>query len=267
VEPTSPASSATPFSRCTDLRAMTVSGALAATPVALAAPRAAAAVADNAQDPVSTALSPLLWHRPEKLGAPPVDGLHLTFGNDPAREMSVSWSSVTLVSKPRVRYGTPDDGYGHEVEAHTRTYLDAASNREVYVHHTRLTGLRPDTTYVYAALAEGVLPDAGNFRTAPVGRTAFTFTSFGDQSVPHTSWIPGSGSYTAGISGIASPAAAAIVGGIEQIQPLFHLLNGDLCYANLTLDRVRTWNSFFGGFPARDTSVLRRSAPACVFGH
>jgi hypothetical protein len=241
------------FSRRSALRAAAVGGALAAAPVALVAPHAAAATSDgsaaanvaaNSAVPVPAA-SPLLWRQPEKLGAPPADGLHLTFGDDPSREMYVSWSTVSPISKPSVRYGTPDGGYGQEVRADTRTYIDAASSREVYVHHAYLRDLRPNTTYVYAALGEGVLPDAGTFRTAPTGRVPFTFTSFGDQSVPNVSWVPGSGSYTSGISGVASPAAADIVHGIEQVQPLFHLLNGDLCYANVSADRVRTWNSFF----------------------
>ncbi|MGH6656784.1 MAG: purple acid phosphatase family protein, partial [Actinocrinis sp.] len=203
------------------------------------------AASSDAASAAAESASPLLWRQPERLGAPPVDGLHLTYGDDPAREMYVSWSTVNPIAKPRVRYGTPDGGYGQEVKARTRTYIDAASSREVYVYHALLQHLRPDTTYIYAALGDGVLPDAGTFCTAPSGRAPFTFTSFGDQSVPSVGWLPGSGSYTAGITGLASPAAADIVGGIEQIRPLFHLLNGDLCYANLTTDRVRTWNSFF----------------------
>jgi 3',5'-cyclic AMP phosphodiesterase CpdA len=174
-----------------------------------------------------------------------VDGLHITFGDNASREMFVSWSTMTPISKPTVRYGTLDGAYGQEAVAETRTYIDAASGVEAYVHHARLSGLFPDTAYFYAALGEGVPPDAGSFRTAPTGRAPFTFTSFGDQSVPTLSWVPGDGSYTSAPSGLASPAAADIVRGIELVQPLFHLLNGDLCYANLAVDRVRTWNSFF----------------------
>ena len=227
------------------MRAVAATGALASAPVAVAAPALAAATESSAS--VIPSGTPMLWRQPSKLGAPPVDGLHLTFGDDPTREMYVSWSTVTPISKPRVSYGTPDDGYGQEVRAETRTYLDAASNREVYVYHAHLRDLRPDTTYIYAAFGEGVLPDAGTFRTAPTGRVPFTFTSFGDQSVPTVSWLPGAttGAYSAGISGLASPSSGDIVHGIEQVQPLFHLLNGDLCYANISDDRVRTWNSFF----------------------
>jgi len=36
-----------------------------------------------------------------------------------------------------------------------------------------------------------------------------------------------------------------VTAGVERIQPLFHLFNGDLCYANLASDRVRTWSDFW----------------------
>jgi hypothetical protein len=32
---------------------------------------------------------------------------------------------------------------------------------------------------------------------------------------------------------------------VEQLQPLFHLLNGDLSYANISPDRVKAWRDFF----------------------
>ena len=239
------------FSRRSALRAAAVTGAAAVVPVTLPLARAAADSAPSAPaspaGPAAPATSPLLLRQPEKLGAPPVDGLHLTFGADPSREMVASWSTVTPVSNPRVRYGTLDGGYGTEAQAQVRTYIDAASNREVYTYHARMQNLHPDTSYIYAALGDGELPDGGGFTTAPVGRAAFTFTSFGDQSVPTTTWQPGTGSaaYSSVLNGLASPAAGDIVAGIEQVRPLFHLLNGDLCYANLTPDRVRTWNQFF----------------------
>ncbi len=33
--------------------------------------------------------------------------------------------------------------------------------------------------------------------------------------------------------------------GVERLCPLFHLFKGDLCYANLAADRVRTWRDFW----------------------
>ncbi|MFL6117007.1 MAG: purple acid phosphatase family protein [Catenulispora sp.] len=236
------------------LAAGTAGATLAAAPL-LAAP-AAAATAEPAAE--SAALSsppspskqpdsgPLLLTTPGALGAPPVDGLHLTFGADPACEMYASWTTTTPVRRPRVRFGTLDGGHGDTVQAQTRTYTDGASGREVYVHHAHISGLHPDTTYVYSALHDGVLPDSAAFRTAPSGRRPFTFTSFGDQATPGTTWSPAAtGGFSTIPATIASPAAADVVGGIEQVAPLFHLLNGDLCYANINPDRLRTWDSFF----------------------
>jgi len=175
-------------------------------------------------------------------GATPVQGLHLTFGRDPSRQMVVSWITEGSVRKPRVVYGTLEGGFGGCVDADTKTYVDGTSGRAVYVHHAELTRLRPNTQYMYAAQHDGATPDAGTFRTAPSGRMPFTFTSFGDQSAPQVTWAPNG---TVGLDANSTPATKDIVTGIETVAPLFHLLNGDLCYANLDVDRVRTWNNFF----------------------
>lgn len=44
---------------------------------------------------------------------------------------------------------------------------------------------------------------------------------------------------------LGSPAAGDTTLGVEHLRPLFHLLNGDLRYANLADDRVRTWWDFW----------------------
>jgi hypothetical protein len=175
-------------------------------------------------------------------GVEPVQGLHLTFGADPTRQMVASWLTSTMVKKPMVTYGTLEHGFGQTAHAETRTYVDGTSGRTVYVHHARLDGLRPDTDYIYAVQHKGATPDAGTFRTAPRGRSAFTFTSFGDQATPEVTWNT---DLTPGMDANSTPASKDATTGIEQIAPLFHLLNGDLCYANLDVDRVRTWNNFF----------------------
>jgi hypothetical protein len=179
---------------------------------------------------------------PSAGSATPVQGLHLTFGADPARQMVVSWITTTSVAHPQVRYGTLDGGFGEHVAADTVTYVDGTSGRTVYVHHAELTRLRPNTAYLYAAQHDGATPDAGTFRTAPSGRAPITFTSFGDQSAPQVTWAADG---TVGLDANSTPATKDIVTGIETVAPLFHLLNGDLCYANLDVDRVRTWNNFF----------------------
>jgi hypothetical protein len=97
---------------------------------------------------------PALWSQPGRAGAPDVHGLHLQFGADAAREVVVSWSTPTSVARPRVLFGTASDGYGHDVAARTVTYRDGQSGNEVFIHHARLSRLRPNTEYAYAAVHE-----------------------------------------------------------------------------------------------------------------
>ncbi len=186
--------------------------------------------------------APALWSQPDRDGAPPVAGLHLQFGGDAATEVVVSWHTVDAVRNPRVMLGTPASGFGRVVAAETRTYRDAKSGIEVRVNHARLTGLMPDTDYVYAAMHDGAEPETGTVRTAPSGRKPLRFTSFGDQSTPTLEPLPGGGY---GTDNIGSPAAADTTTAIERLAPLFNLVNGDLCYANLAQDRVRTWSDWF----------------------
>ncbi|MFF1791408.1 purple acid phosphatase family protein [Kitasatospora sp. NPDC058243] len=198
-------------SRRTVLRTGTAVGALAALPA-----------------------STLLWTQPALAGTPGPEQIHLQWGNEPSREMTVSWATAATVRRPRVRIGTPRGGAGHTVDAETRTYVDGLNKVETYTHHVRLDGLRPDTTYVYEVLHDGSGPVRGTFRTAPArGRAAFRFTSFGDL---------GTGDNVFSKSSIHGAAA---VRQVEQFAPLFHLLNGDLAYANNNPQRQpQCWNAF-----------------------
>ncbi|GII55467.1 hypothetical protein Pth03_38560 [Planotetraspora thailandica] len=186
--------------------------------------------------------APAFIATPDSANASPVQGLHLTFGADPSTQMVVSWITDGVVKKPRVMYGTLEHGFGSHVDATTRTYVDGKSGRTVYVHHAKLNRLKPATDYVYMVTHDGASPDSAIFRTAPRGRVPFTFTSFGDQAAPQVTW-GSDGSVT--LDNNSTAASKDIVTGIEQVAPLFHLLNGDLCYANRDVDRVRTWNNFF----------------------
>ncbi|HEY1486810.1 MAG TPA: metallophosphoesterase, partial [Micromonosporaceae bacterium] len=86
---------------------------------------------------------------------------------------------------------------------------------------------------------------------APSGRAAFTFTSYGDQGTPTLGkrYSPPAGVTIASPpyvnDNLGSPAAGDLPAGVDRVQPLFHLFNGDLCYANLATDRVRTWSDFW----------------------
>ncbi|WP_421840345.1 purple acid phosphatase family protein [Mycobacterium sp.] len=185
---------------------------------------------------------PTVWHQADRSGAPPVGGLHLQFGKNAATEVVVSWHTTTAVGKPRVMLGTPNSGFGRVVAAETRTYRDAKSKTEVRVNHARLTNLTPDTDYVYAAVHDGANPELGTVRTAPLGRSPLRFTSFGDQGTPTLGRLAG-GKYVNDNNG--SPAAGDTATAIERIAPLFNLVNGDLCYANRSQDRIRTWSDWF----------------------
>jgi 3',5'-cyclic AMP phosphodiesterase CpdA len=208
----------------------------------------AAVLAVAPTDAFAETASPLLWSRPGRTGAPDIHGLHLQFGADPSTQMVVSWSTPTSVRSPRVVLGTADRGYGRTVPADTVTYTDAQAASEVQIHHALISGLRPDTEYTYAAVHDGTTPLPGLFRTAPRGRAAFTFTSFGDQGTPTMGKQITPAGATAPIwvnDNLGSPAAGDVVAGVERVAPLLHLVNGDLCYANLATDRVRTWSDWF----------------------
>jgi hypothetical protein len=182
---------------------------------------------------------------------PPVHGLHLQFGGDASSEVVVSWHTLQPVRRARAVLGRPDGTYDRTVPAAQTNYTDAKSNQVVYAYHARLIGLRPGGSYLYAALHEGATPEFGTFRTLPRGRTALTFTSFGDQGTPTLGkrYVP-----PAGVTipnppfvndNLGGPAGSDTTLGVERLRPAFHLFNGDLCYANLANDRVRTWWDFW----------------------
>ena len=107
----------------------------------------------------------------------------------------------------------------------------------VWTYHVAISGLEPDTAYAYQVVHDGARPTAGTFRTAPSGRSRpLRFTSFGDQSIPAPVGL-GLGPH--------SPNAGHVVDAVETLSPLFHLLNGDLCYANASDQPVATWSSYF----------------------
>ena len=213
-------------------------GAAVVASVIGARPAVAAPAALPVSDPVAT---------------PPVAGLHLQFGADGSTEMVASWHTLQPVRNPRVLVGRLDGKLEQTVEAKPSTYTDAKSKQAVYAYHAKLSQLQPDTAYLYGALHDGADPDFGTFRTSPKGRAPFIFTSFGDQGTPTLTRkvdVPdgvkiGNSPFVYINDNLGSPAAGDTTLGVERLQPLFHLFNGDLCYANLAEDRVRTWWDFW----------------------
>jgi hypothetical protein len=219
------------------LAAAGIGGGMALAPYLMGTRGAAAAPnAREASDPVTT---------------PPVAGLHLQFGANASSEIVVSWHTLQPVRRARVLLGLLDGELKQTVEANEAKYTDAKSGQVVYAYHAKLSRLQADSTYLYGALHDGADPEFGTFRTAPRGRKSFTFTSFGDQGTPTLGkrYVP-----PAGVTipnppyvndNLGSPAAGDTTLGVERLRPLFHLLNGDLCYANIADDRIRTWWDFW----------------------
>jgi Calcineurin-like phosphoesterase len=141
-----------------------------------------------------------------------VNGRHLSFGDDPRREM---WAGGQLFNlhkynavPPRsvrvwLEYGQ-DRSYGHVVDAEIRELLthvpvwdgqpgvlkaSRTLNADQFFVHAFMSGLAPGTEYHYrfryaSGREAGATPDA-TFMTAP-GEVAepFTFTAFADEGIP-----------------------------------------------------------------------------------
>ena len=159
---------------------------------------------------------------PSEGGTP--EQIHLTYGDDPSRTVFISWASPTRAIHPCVllhRHG----GAHAVIPAVQRTYTDGMNGETVFTYHAKLDRLEPHSSYRYSVTADNdsrrQTPFTATFRTAPRGRVPFRWTSYGDLATPVTSWT------------MSSPQSRHAVDAVERFQPLFHLLNGDLCYANM----------------------------------
>jgi len=182
---------------------------------------------------------------PSTASAPTGDGtpeqIHLTWGADPTRSVVVSWASLAPSTGARVRYrragGGPGRGGEIGLPAVQRTYTDGLSGETVFAYHAALSDLHPGTEYEYEVTADNdgnrADPFSAMFTTAPRGRQGFRFTSFGDLATPNTAWV------------LSYGQSSFAVDQVEAQAPLFHLLNGDLCYANLNpTSQPEVWRDF-----------------------
>jgi alkaline phosphatase D len=162
--------------------------------------------------------------------------IHLTWGADPSSEMVVSWVSPSPQWAPEVEL-LPGVGRKWTIPAIHRAYTDGLSGETVHAYHVALQGLSPASSYTYVVRDAAVagVSFTSEFTTADRGRFPFAFTSFGDLGTP------GAGAtYTlADGSAVESTTysesqwnAYNAVAEVENLNPLFHLLNGDLCYAD-----------------------------------
>lgn len=134
--------------------------------------------------------------------------LRIAFGEDPRHTMRVVWQTHKAVAAPVVEYG-----------AGGKLSLRIPARRVSYPYETgaiweaTLTGLQPGMVYGYrVGDPVGGFSEAASFRAAPDKPEDFTFTAFGDQG--------------------STPAARQNMTNVLNDAPAFHLLVGDLSYAN-----------------------------------
>jgi hypothetical protein len=161
--------------------------------------------------------------------------IHLTWGADPSRTVVVSWASPAQSVNPRVTLMRPGSA-STIVHAIQRIYTDGLSGQTVFTYHATLDMLAAHSTYHYMVTADNdgqPRPFAATFQTAPRGWARFRWTSYGDLATPVSSWV------------MSSPQSRHAVDAVERFEPLFHLLNGDLCYANLNpMAQPAVWADF-----------------------
>lgn len=144
--------------------------------------------------------------------------VHISWGEDPRTMVRVVWATPLPTATHTVEYGT-----------NATLNLRAAGKRVTYrqssrpLHETTLAGLLPGTVYFYRVGD----PKAGfsktySFRTAPAAVEDFVFTAFGDQ-------------------GITEHSRKNVWNALKE-RPAFHLLLGDLAYAN---GLTEIWDKYF----------------------
>jgi hypothetical protein len=130
--------------------------------------------------------------------------------------------------------GPLDLSGGPRTGATVTSFADGLSGQTTYHYHVPLTGLKPGVEYFYEVSDGAGSPSTagGSFFTAPAGRAAYRFTAFGDIGTPYTNnpsgynWTESSDVSVYTVNGVINPGDGNGPG-------LFHLMLGDLSYANV----------------------------------
>jgi hypothetical protein len=176
-----------------------------------------------------------------------VVGRHLSFGADPSRQMAVA---AELTARPQGRVVVDvgqDANYGLALDAEVRELVSMVPQQDGGIRaadqffvHALADRLEPGRTYHYRVrLADGTTTADATFTTAPgrSGLAPFTFTAFADQGV-NTDPTPtgqtgfSDNYYKPDDTRRATAPADALIDQISRQRPAFHLLAGDICYAD-----------------------------------
>ncbi len=176
-----------------------------------------------------------------------VIGRHLSFGADPSRQMAVA---AELTGKPDGRVVVevgPDTSYGQTFEAEVRELVSMVPQQDGSIRaadqffvHALADGLTPGATFHYRLrLADGTTTPDAVFTTTPprAALEPFTFTAFADQGV-NTDPTPtgqtgfSDNYYKPNDTRRTAAPSDALVALVAAQHPAFHLLAGDICYAD-----------------------------------
>ncbi|MDX1681403.1 MAG: metallophosphoesterase family protein [Akkermansiaceae bacterium] len=103
---------------------------------------------------------------------------------DASTEATISWTTAEEGSKHRVLYGKDPKHLNLVQESPPKARRPAGKN--AYFHHTKITGLEPDTHYYFVMESDGVRSKTLYFRTAPTSGTGFSIIHGGDSRSGHT---------------------------------------------------------------------------------
>lgn len=161
-------------------------------------------------------------------GAAP-EQIRISWSASPQSALAVIWQTASITDKPVVEYGT-DDKLGKKVSAQRVTYPYETG----VIHQAVIDDLKPGQRYFYRVgdPATG-FSAVSTFETAPKSTEEFVFTGFGDHGVGEVS--------------------KANVSRILEEKPAFHLILGDLSYAN---GNQPVWDDWF-----RQLEPLARTIP------
>jgi hypothetical protein len=155
------------------------------------------------------AVGPLLLLRPSTASADePLGPRRLSWGADPTTTVGLGLSLPSGVQRARLLVGLVD----RRLERPIDVEMHGVAGVGTRYGQVTVPELRPGTFYRYAVELDGRRRGDGRFATLAQQPVAFTFTAFGDEGTSDT--------------------ARAILRQIQTISPAFHLVSGDLCYAD-----------------------------------